>query len=75
MGATSTSAKQRIRVAYVEEMKMMRQHLKWRVYLGRGICLAAGEMRLMGVGETEAEQCILRGDGVQGQNGWQHGVR
>ena len=48
MGHENTSAKQRIRVAYLEVMRVMWQRLTWKHYLGKDVGIATVEVKRNG---------------------------
>lgn len=60
MGHENTSAKQRIRVADLGVMKVTGQRLTWKVYLGKGVCIATVEAKRMGGGRERMEHAEAR---------------
>jgi hypothetical protein len=56
MEPADTSAKQRIRVAYLGAMKVMEKRLTWKRYLGKDVCMTEIEVKRMGAGQERTER-------------------
>ncbi len=56
MWPANTSAKQRIRVAYLGAMRITWKHLTLQHYLGKGVGMTTVEMKRMGAGQERTER-------------------